>query len=381
MKGTTRRLGAVLGLLAFGWLASCGDDEESTACTPGTTRLCAGIGGCEGAHACLPDGSGYSDCDCTGALRQSNVGEPPIDETLRPTVSRPCESNEDCGDGLNCFTADSDDFFGGGPAGGYCSVACQADDDCAAVDPDAQCIPSLDGESGLCVRTCLSKSPESLVENKCLGRSDVVCRSVAELGIEEFSAVRQEGWCFPQCGSDEDCPGRVCNLASGLCVDDRPTGGEIGAACEADSDCQGNVCVGVGDQLFTDGGVFLGFTDAFCSAPCVFGQPVGCGFGPTAESRDSVCGIPRIRGFFTDEGIGDVGLCLDVCDVDEDCVQAQENGWFCSAEPATIAALGRGVCSAPDRSDPGPDRDAGDAAGSTAAPDSSDAAVNVDASN
>jgi hypothetical protein len=33
-------------------------------CTPGVTQRCHGPGACDGAQACLPDGSGFGPCDC-----------------------------------------------------------------------------------------------------------------------------------------------------------------------------------------------------------------------------------------------------------------------------------------------------------------------------
>jgi len=36
----------------------------ATACIPGTTQHCVGSAACSGGQACLPDGSGFSPCDC-----------------------------------------------------------------------------------------------------------------------------------------------------------------------------------------------------------------------------------------------------------------------------------------------------------------------------
>jgi hypothetical protein len=38
-------------------------------CVPNATQLCYGPGACQGAQACLADGTGYGACDC-GAARQ-----------------------------------------------------------------------------------------------------------------------------------------------------------------------------------------------------------------------------------------------------------------------------------------------------------------------
>jgi len=34
------------------------------ACVPGATQACVGPAGCSGGQACLPDGSGFGQCDC-----------------------------------------------------------------------------------------------------------------------------------------------------------------------------------------------------------------------------------------------------------------------------------------------------------------------------
>jgi hypothetical protein len=103
----------------------------------------------------------------------------------------------------------------------------------------------------------------------------------------------------------------------------------------------------------------------------VFGQPVGCGDGVSAEPRNYACLQPLIRGTFSAEGIGDVGLCVEVCDVDADCAQV-ESGFVCRPDDR-VAAVGRaGFCLTPE---PG-GADAGDGgldSGVDAGPDAADA--------
>ncbi|HVZ35775.1 MAG TPA: hypothetical protein VG963_25285, partial [Polyangiaceae bacterium] len=215
---------ALVSLNAFGfWVVSCKDDNKGPACTPGTTRLCAGVSRCEGTQACLDDGSGYGDCDCSGALR---MVPPAMDSTTvtTPYIGRSCKADADCGKGLTCFTAAGNDVFGGGAAGGYCTLNCNDTDSvCTAIDPQSACVGTGVGQA-ICLRTCLSQDPTSASENKCLGRVDVVCKSPAALMQTQYTGLRMTGWCFPQCNSDEDCPGRHCNLGTGVCSDTAPTG-------------------------------------------------------------------------------------------------------------------------------------------------------------
>lgn len=56
-------------------VAACSGDDER-ACVPGASVACVGPGGCDGGQMCLPDGAGFSDCDCGGSLDASvDAGE------------------------------------------------------------------------------------------------------------------------------------------------------------------------------------------------------------------------------------------------------------------------------------------------------------------
>jgi hypothetical protein len=241
------------------------------------------------------------------------------EEGPTPLVGRSCSEDVQCGPGLRCYASDANEFFGAGPAGGYCSLPCTQNPDCTGVDPQSQCT------EGLCLRTCRSMDPTSVRENKCLTRRDVVCQSEAYLGVTPFSGLRQAGLCMPQCGSDEDCGERFCDLARGLCVTTRPTGAPVGAECEVNQDCLGGSCVNADGSGLS----------RLCTGPCVFGQPVGCGDGVW---------------------LGDVGFCVEVCDVDADCAQVG-NGFACRPD-ARVVRVGRaGFCLTATPTDGG---DAGD---------------------
>jgi hypothetical protein len=330
------------------WIASCKDDDER-ACVPQETRVCAGVGRCVGVETCLPDGSGYGECDCSGPMREGAAGTSNEPTGTTPFVGRACTDDAACGTGLTCITSTSNEFLGGGPGNGYCTLSCESDAECTSIDPQSQCVASnLDGTSGLCLRTCLSQNPRSLDENKCLGRRDVVCQSEAYLGLAMFSGSRQRGWCYPQCGSDADCPGRRCDLARGICVDTPTPGLPIGAKCAADVDCAGRLCVPLA------GG------ESFCSAPCVFGQRLGCGDGLSGP-RTAGCVAVQVAGFLSQEGIGDVGYCVELCGQSSECEQATTGNWQCEAiadiEQRFNAA---GICDAPDVGDGGIDGGAND---------------------
>jgi hypothetical protein len=329
--------------LCGGWIASCSDDSPRE-CTPRETRLCA----CtdrnrEGVEACLSDGSGYGECNCSGTPRPDGTGGTSGEGGVpTPLIGRACTENAQCGAGLTCFVSTANNFLGGGAGNGYCTLECNADAECTGIDQQSQCVVSVPGASGLCLRTCFSQDPASLAENKCLGRRDVACQSEAYLKLAMFSGSRQDGWCYPQCGSNEDCPGRQCDLARGLCVDTVTSGLPIGASCTQNADCAGRLCIGIGTP------------SPFCSAPCVFGQRLGCGDGLSGP-RTAGCLAAQQQGFLVSEGSGDVGYCVELCGAPSDCLQAA-SGWECALSQNVAQVFSApGVCRPPTPLDGGVD--------------------------
>jgi hypothetical protein len=355
MRRTKTPLGIALLLAACGWMASCDDEEASPPCIAQETRLCACSGRDTGVEVCLADGSGWGECNCSDPPRDGTGGTSGEPEGPTALVGRACTEDTQCGAGLTCFTSATNDFFGGGAPNGYCSIPCQTDAACAEVDNNSQCIVTSEGGQGVCLRTCRSQDPTSLAENKCLGRRDLVCASEAYLGQADYTETRQIGWCYPQCGSDEDCPGRRCDLARGVCVETPNPGLALGAPCTMNTECAGNLCVG------------FGVGEAFCSAPCVFGERVGCGYGinPPGGVRGAACFLPQVQGFLSSEGIHDMGFCVELCSETAECTQA-DRGWVCDEVAEIQTRYNRaGICDAPTPGDGG--IDGGDDA-STSAP-------------
>jgi hypothetical protein len=104
--------------------------------------------------------------------------------------------------------------------------------------------------------------------------------------------------------------------------------------CERNDDCNGRLC----DEVPGDAG-------GVCTGPCVLGQLAGCGFAEGAVSRDVVCLSPLVQSGRFSEGVGDIGLCREVCDEDTDCLLF-DLGWGCSPlSPAAAEFFGRsGAC-------------------------------------
>lgn len=48
--------------------ASCAQPLPGRSCVPGSTQYCVGVQACTGSQTCLPDGSGFSSCDCAGLV-------------------------------------------------------------------------------------------------------------------------------------------------------------------------------------------------------------------------------------------------------------------------------------------------------------------------
>jgi hypothetical protein len=276
-------------------------------CTLGETRECSIDLICTGVETCGENGT-FGACDC---------GAPSLDGS-GGIVGASCASDADCAGGGTCLTGDGNGYLGaGGPAGGYCTFSCSREaDDCATHDAQSFCAPIGPEEAGYCIRTCLSQDPEP-GEAKCLNRTDVVCVSVAADGYEPFNGQRQAGYCRPLCGSDADCPaGRVCHAQGHICTDGQIPGASIGAACSLDSDCSGYACE---DRNAEGIGV--------CTATCVLGSLSGCGYGHDVAARGAACLTPLVAANRFSEGVGDLGLCREVCNVNEDCQQA---GWVCT---------------------------------------------------
>jgi hypothetical protein len=292
-----------------------------------------------------------------------------------------CENDADCEEGLICLSSDADPFgLGGGPAEGYCSLPCEAAEDCP---PGSGCAQTDGG--GYCFATCEPGDPDA-----CGGRDTTPCVAFGTIGIcepdcsddaqcgervcdaerglcvdapdpapgctgdddcEEGACDAQTGECVPQsvpeCTRDDDCDGGRCDASSGTCSDipaGCSTNGDcsegvcnfldqvciesprvpIGAACSIDSDCTGS------DPSGDPRGCFTGADSGFCSALCSLSSERGC----EVYGADAVCLLP-IQ--------GDFGACLQLCNQPEDCAQ---EGYRCV--PIGGEVDGRsGACSPP----------------------------------
>lgn len=334
-------------------LTSCGsDDPASSVCVPNESQACTGPGQCVGFQVCAADGKSFGACDCgsggTGGSASggtggsggggggtSNAGSTGMGGPLFPgAVGLPCDAASACpGAPMVCILESSNtEFQFGGPQGGYCSVPCTTNAECTAVDSDSACNTAL----GYCLALCQPGAGAGLV--KCGSGRAQYCVPITNDG--------SVGACLPGCTSDAACgDGRFCDPGlPGLCVDELPPGGALGAPCtEANqlTDCASGFCLEYADP--NDPAVTIG---SFCSANCTAGVNFGCGFDDVSTgARQAACFEPR----FSDGGVGDIGACFPLCDTTADCVQANA-GWTCLlfTDPAGATQLGRqGECVPP----------------------------------
>ena len=376
--------GAPLLLLAQS-LTSCGsDDDGGGACEPNQIIACAGPGNCAGNQTCAGDGSGFSTCACEGAGSGGSAGaagaggganagaagaagaggadEPLFADTVR-AIGTPCTTDADCPTGpngeapLTCFPSDDTEVFvGGGPQGGYCTVACVENEECASLDRLSGCAFLGSAEQGYCLAACTAGADTRL---KCAPDRAQAC---VPLGGDENSTV---GACLPSCTSDAACgEGLFCDFgaatgAVGLCTATQPPGGDTGAPCTIETqaaDCKSGICVPLGTP---DEDTIAG---SYCASTCTYLLLDGCGFeGDVSVARDAACLLPLAASGTP----GDTGLCVELCDQDADCTQA---GWLCvEFAPEGQAEIGRaGQCFPPGLdglTDGGADAGVGDAGG------------------
>jgi hypothetical protein len=231
-------------------------------------------------------------------------------------------------------------FGTGGPQGGFCTIPCDDNDACQALDSLGACsLRPTPNDPGYCIGICLT------------GSDTPTCLSGARAqACFDFEIAAQPGLggCLPVCESDAACgAGFYCDFGAtglGLCTPDStaPAGtGTIGQPCTeatAAADCVSGICLAFNDPVTNE-------ESGFCSANCTFGILSGCGFAVQAAegTRDAACLLPQ----FANGTAGDLGLCIELCDVDADC---EQDDYVCVLDlsPGAQAQLGRaGECVPP----------------------------------
>jgi hypothetical protein len=276
--------------------SATGDGWCLLACVAGDPGACGradlacvdiGTGAC--VPACTTD-AGCGDRRCDVALGLCVDGEPEPE----------CSLDSDCALGEVC---DAD-------AGGCVPAPepeCSADTGCAEGEicdvASALCVtappPPCSGDTD-----CGAGELCELETGACVTPPPPACSEDSDCAPERLCDLIT-GTCFlpaTSCASDADCPGRVCNPSSQLCIDAPAI--PIGGACSEDAECAGEFCASIRSSLF-------------CSGICLLGTPVGC----EPYGSDAFCLV-------TVDAAQGIGACLGLCNVDSDCAQP---GYVCTA--------------------------------------------------
>jgi hypothetical protein len=235
-----------------------------------------------------------------------------------------CNDDDDCADSrLTCLKSD-DLEDGSGPPNGLCTLTCETDGACLEFTDDAYCVDLGDGS--YCIEGCTTGGS---FEPKCQQRADFSCSLLGLVtGTEECESSTECGpnqlcgdtglcgdivtACLPTCGGDFDCDaGQFCDFASGFCVAEKPTGLSIGSPCnpQATTDPCDGFCVP------TPAGGTQGKCEAFCS---LSESLIGCGWDGSGRA-EAACLFGTILSPPGDYGTGDLGICGQLCDCNEDC--------------------------------------------------------------
>ncbi len=286
---------------------------------PGGRAGAGGDGAAAGDAAGVPAGGG----DAGGAPSMAGDGR----------LGDACQNEQDCAAELDCVTSSGRMLAGASPGGGLCTLGCRTDDDCRNVAEGARCV-SFDHEhrSSVCLEGCTTGVAG---EPKCHERIDMACgllgliptnracerpedcgpAELCSMGMEPRRCSEAVTGCLPSCGGDAACAtGTFCDLASGLCVPEPPSGRPVGALC--DPHAMANQCNGF--CLPTSNGGDEGLCTAFCTlAP----RAIGCGWDGSLPADSACLFATRLS---KDVGVGDVGLCGALCDCDDDCLAADD---------------------------------------------------------
>lgn len=237
-----------------------------------------------------------------------------------------CKNDSDCTAPTKCIRRD-DSFAGSIPGTGICTMPCEVDADCVAVDGIAYCdyighasaetientpdgeIP--EGFTMMCMQLCPFGQADPF---KCGGLDNFMCVPLESVVRADDNGQNQFvlGGCAPVCHADTDCDdGEVCDFGWGLCVPEveAPAGKGIGETCKLgeEDECASGFCLEIAEEL--DVGV--------CTAACNFQLDVLVCGGEAAESAVAGC----LGSVFTpiNSSVGDMGQCIPLCDTTEDC--------------------------------------------------------------
>jgi hypothetical protein len=260
------------------------------------------------------------------------------------TLGGACQKTADCGAGLNCIrpidNLSSNPATPGGVGNGICTSdctttgTCGAGGICLAIDADADAGVI---SKALCFESCaIGPTLPAPPVSKCHGRQDVAC--------EPVNQAETTFGCIPICLSDADCGTRKCEVGTGLCVDTPRVGKTVGSACTvlpgvSSAECAGGLCLPL--ESAPDGGATPGVCTSFCRLNTI----EACNFRSTPISAGPPMGACALPWSETGYNTGDLGLCLQLCDTENDCSYHAPN-WLCRTD-IVLPGWGHSVCLVP----------------------------------
>jgi hypothetical protein len=257
-------------------------------------------------------------------------------------VGNVCTKDSQCDAGLTCLPSTSKALGGGGPASGLCTLDCAKGGQatCDAIDPGSICRP-LDetGKVAYCFERCIPGTGTDAP--KCHSRPDMACAP--------SPGSNTDFYCAPTCRGDFDCESRKCDPLTGLCVD--TVGGTlpIGSACQMPPDGgtlpAAELCKGVCQSTAATPSK----ETSACTNPCALGVRGSCdqSTDPTSTRLPTAGCVP----LFPNETNGDVGVCVQLCNCDGDCLN--KDFWCAQLAPEAIRQLGQqGTCVTANSVDP-----------------------------
>lgn len=377
--GSRLVVSSLLGVLAV-LVTGCGSEEPVNGTTSPTDTNEESSSGTNSVDTDGQATEGADDTEAnTGATPTATIPDDTLPETPIGVVGIACTGDGDCAAPLTCVRTD-DSFRGALPGTGICTMPCDSDNECQAVDALGFCdligAPTDDaiaataqgevpeGMAAYCLQAC----PFGVNGNKCDGLSTFTCAPLeAEVTtVQDISF--QFGLCFPLCAGDDDCKsGEACDAVWGLCVPKAREGKPLGAKCDPNAElpeCAGGLCLGISADL----------PYGVCSAQCnVHPDTLVCGGEPGPDAE-----FGCFSNLFTElaSAVNDLGQCLPLCDSDADCSDALAcdlsaaetfqdlygRGGVCFPSEDAIAEAVRALSDAGDQSpEPPANVDAGDA--------------------
>jgi hypothetical protein len=307
----------------------------ATGATTSTGSVTAGSGGAAGSVLTGAGGSTATGGATGSGGGTTTGGGPPPDAGPTSDLGKACAAPADCTGGLTCVrTSDSTWLNQGGPAHGYCSIACVNQATCAprgGVCVDMSFLVT-DPPNPWCLQACTfgggSSTNAAARAAKCHGRTDVACVQGAAT-----DAGLPPAFCEPICSQDSDCAGgRRCDPASSVCVSTTPTGAALGTKCTPTADTCAGACVPLTNA-------------SYCTQPCVIG-PLSipqCNHTAGALGAGGAHGLCGLSSATAESG--DIGYCTQECETVADCSDRTDPGGTC--DTSIKPAAGHGICSWP----------------------------------